>query len=355
MGTRHLRDGLWKRKGRPAVIPENFDDGFVIGTTMPTTANTGVYASLPRLTYDGPALIDGSTDPLAPLVIDSRNVDRLLTVRSGYVRFVNCLFTGGPGTFDTGQVDCRAAGVGRVWFERCTFTPAQRSFYLNALIGHHMTVRRCYAAGVVDFVGSYNTHAPATDNVIEGNYLSWLVRYETDHVHTDGTHNDGIQHQGGSGLVVRGNFLWGRMFYEDGATVPTGDYGTRPAQGVLVQQNVQTGTACNPVIENNWVRGWQHPIVVKTRSSGGTAYNATITNNVWLDDDQRYYGTTEEYGLPGRPYNIRCDAAVTVNGISYPLGSATQDTNGNAYAVVPEVHANRRGQPVYVRRDTFTG
>lgn len=376
--TRVARSGMWRRHLRPAIIPATYADGFVIGSTMPTSTNTGVFADLPRLPYTGATVIDGSADANAPLLIESRDITDLLTIRSGYVKFFNCYFDSGPGTTDTGQVDCRGANVLGVQFERCTFYPSQgkRSFYLNALIGHHMTVRRCFAAGVVDFVGSYNTWATETNNVIEGNYLDWLVRYEVDHAHSDGTHNDGIQHQGGSGLTIRGNFLYGRMFYEDGVTIPSSSYGPLPAQGILVQQNVGftngawvqggggTHPAINPVIENNWLRGWMHPIVIKTRSGGNhTAYSATCANNVLMDSNQRYYGTQMHYSVVGRPYLIRTDLGVTLNGKltdpytdGYPAtGEPFPDLDDNVYANVTDVDSSMRGQPMTVRRDNFYG
>lgn len=372
------RDGLLRRSGRPSIIPQGLDDGFVYGSTMPQSTqigdpvtNVGVLDS-PRLPYTGPAIIDGSTNPLSPTLIVSRNVTKLITIRSGYVSFINCFFSGSGAKSDSALVDCRAKDIGRVWFERCSFDPGEAgaSPWLNALIGHHMTVRRCYAQRVVDFVGSYNTHGPVTANVIHGNLMGWHAYFYDANpgvVHPSDvrTHNDGIQHQGGRGLVVRGNRLIGKVFLPDGVTLPP-DQGTVPYrhlahQAVMIQQNVQTSTPINPVVAENWVEGYQHPFVARTREAskgGGAAYDLVFAGNE-TDDDNRYYATSNPdfYGVPGgKPYSLRVDAAVTVNGVSYPTDGAPRAIeDGNVYSSSERVAAGRRGKALTVRRDAFTG
>lgn len=387
--TYHLREGLWRRRGRPPIVPSGYDDGFVVGLTKPTTSNTGCLAGVTRLPYDGPQIIDaavlpGTLDPSQPnsqtnpYVVSSRNVDKLITVKSGWVVWFNCAFSGGPGTFNTGLVDTRPSGVLGVTFERCDFDPgaAKASFWLDAVIGHHITMRRCRARRVVDLVGSYNTYATRTDNVIEANLLEWLVRYDDDSPnHTDGTHNDGIQHQGGIGLRVVGNVLNGYSFYADGTTVPPGNY-RLGAQGVLVQQNVAIGGlyyADEIEISDNWFAGWQHPISLKTRNPDpvdapkgaannprrfGTPFDSTVVDNVWENDDQRYYGTTAWEGGVGRPYIIRTGTETVINGdTSIPTDGQPYPAGGNnRYSPTAVLtRESLRGDLVTIRRDPFAG
>ena len=373
--TRRAQSGLWVRRGRTQILPPGIDDGFILGTTFPDATNTGTYAGIDRIAYSGPTSIVGSTDPDNPTLVDNANVTSLITITSGYVHFFNCALSGGPGTFNTGLVDCRASGVLGVTFERCDFDPGvNASYWLNAVIGHHMTLIRCRARRVVDFVGSYNTHSATTNNVIEGNWVEWLVRYAVDADHSDGTHNDGIQHQGGNGVRIVGNRLDGYTFLADGVTVPPSPY-LRGGQGIIIQQNVAIGGVYNSddvEIVDNWFSGWQHPIMVKTRNPDaepgtgpvnnplriGTPWDAIITGNRWLNDDQRYYGTSVYGGVVGTPYIIRVGNQTTVNGVSYPTdGSLNYDlTANNRYLDVPEVvRVPLRGQNVPIRRDNFGG
>jgi len=331
---------------------------FIYGVTEPSTENAGVLLGVDRDLYAGPSQIVGwatQAEAFANMVMN-KNVTSLITVKSGYVYFYNCFFSGGPGTFDTGQVDCRAGAVARVTFLRCTFNPTAPSYFLDAVIGHHMTLDRCHISHAVDGVGSYNQYGTRTDNIVMGCYFEHSVRYEVDLSHTDGTHNDAVQHQGGLGLTVLGNSFHGYAFHEDGS-VPD-DPWWRTAQCVLTQENVAINGVyyCGDInVQNNWIYGFMHPLVFKTRSSGGeTAYDTIAKNNRWMNNDQRIYGITTP-----RPYNIRLDMATTINGISYPLSDVapggTLDTNGNGYADVADVDPVLRGQPVYVRRDNFLG
>ena len=337
------------------------DPEFTVGATFPDASNVGLLPTA-RTAWTGLLSITGSSDIQNPLIIANRTFNGLVTIVSGAVSFLNCEFKGGPGTFNTGLVDCRAAGVLRVTAERCDFDPgASASYWLNAMIGHHITMRRCRVRRVVDMVGGYNTHTTRVDNVIEGNWLEWLVRYDVDADHTDGTHNDGYQGQSGLGHRIVGNRFDGRTFYADGSSVPAEPY-LRAGQGVIIQQNVQIGGVYVPVgeveVHQNWLTGWQTPIVLKTRTSGGTAWDAHATGNRLLDDDQRYYGTTLYGGLPGRPYIIRLGSQTTLNGASYPTDGSLNYAPGddNAYAEAPEViRAPLRGQPVPIRRDATGG
>ena len=378
--------GIWKRPGRPSVVPSGYDDGFLLRTTMPVATNSGVIAGVPRLPYTGPTIIDGSTDPLNPLRIENRDISQLLTIRSGYVDFFNCYLTGGPGSGNTGLVDCRpdrrfmvgeVQHHGHVNFDFCTFDPAVRSYWLNAVIGHHFTARRCLGRGLVDFFGVYNTWYPEAMVTLEGNFLDWLVRYDVDADHTDGTHNDGVQCQGGFGIWIIGNNFNGYTRYADGTSIPASPW-HRSAQGILVQQNVGfdtnglwvpggggTHAAINPVIEDNWLNGWMHPMSIKTRAGGNhTNYNAVVRRNKLTNSDQRRYGSTIYYdGIAGRPYIIRTDLGVTINGLgtaAYPSGYPAdgepyRDVHDNIYADVPDVHALLRGTKLPIRRDNFYG
>lgn len=392
-GTYLTDESLWVRKGRAPIFPPGYDDGFVIGTTIPTTSNTGALAETAgtRTVYTGSYDFHASADPANPTVLEHVIFTRPLRIRSGYCRIFDFEATNtdlvAP-TTETALIYTMDSGVKEVILERGTFDPGEAGAHhnLNAVTGHHTTVRRCLARRVVDFVGSFNNSAPVVNNVIEGNLLEWLVYFYSPtlgvvHPSDYRTHNDGIQHQGGSGLIVRGNKLHGIVRYKDGVTIPT-DQGGQPweglaHQGVLCQQNVQKATAINPVVENNWLYGFQHAFVFKTDADGsgnldGTPYDTVFTGNL-VDDVRRYYGTSSDYyGVAGgRPYVVRLDRVTTINGTeydyplpAYPEGSGSskqssteyQASGDNRYFNNTSVGASaRRGQLITVRRDNFYG
>lgn len=368
-----LQGGFWRRAARPAIIAGDMHDDFQLGVTEPTAANTGVYPDVIRLAYDGPAAIEGyaTLAEAAKNPIASRNIDRLLTINSGYVCFVNCKFTSGGATFDTGQVDCRKAAVLGVSFDRCTFDPAKPSPYLNALIGHHMNVNRCHARRVVDFIGVYNTTAPRVDTFITGNYLESLVYYYDPtvgvvHPSDNRTHNDGIQKQGGIGFTCRGNALHGYVFLPDGS-VPNEDptraaYAHLASQGVIIQENVAIGGVYyggEDDVSENFIYGFMHPFSFKTRSTGGAPFGVKHEKNLLMNDDQRYYGSTELVpGYPGRPYIVRTGSQTWTNDqTDVPMDGQPYPASGeNRYHTSTAVErAALRGQLVTVRRDNFPG
>lgn len=331
---------------------------FILGTTYPDASNSGIPAGVSMAsTYDGAAngpggstVIVGSPDPDNPTRFYRTLFPRHIRVEQGYVDIDQSYLRGGPGTFNSGLVDTTALVDGRVRITRSDFEPTTKSYWMNATIGHHLTVERCRVRGTVDGFGSYNTGGARTDNYFRSNWIEYLTRYDVDVDHTDGTHNDSVQHQGGEGLWVEGNRFDGYTRYADGTT--PADPWHRIAQGVLVQENVAYGGIyrCADIhVNRNYVRGHMHPFVFKTRSSGGTPYDVELRDNVWLNDDQRIYtGSLDRY-------NVRLGTETTTNGISYPTTGGTEDVFGNRYADDPEVSATWRGRAVLIRRDTFPG
>lgn len=352
---------------------------FELGVTIPMSTtigdlitNVGTLDGVARGRYAGPVDIVGSTDPDRPTLIQHANIDRIVRVISGYVDFFNCSFSGSGAAFDSGLLDCRAKDVKRVSVTRCDFDPGEAgaSQWLSGAIGHHMTLQCNRFRRVVDYLQSYNTHGPEVDNHFLGNLGEWHAYFYADRagvVHPSDvrTHNDGIQHQGGRGLEVRGNRLIGKVFLPNGVDLPP-DQGTAPyrhlaGQGVMIQQNVQTSTPIDPIVVDNWIEGYWHPVVSRTREAskgGGAAYDLVFAGNE-TDDDNRYYATSSPdlYGVPGgKPYSLRVDAAVTVNGVSYPTDGASRALGeGNVYSSSERVEARRRGRALTVRRDAFTG
>lgn len=332
--------------------PPEPTDPFTLGVTIPTAENTGVLPNVARTAYTGPTTITGSQDPLLPTLIENKNITSRITIFSGHVRFYNCYYSGGGNETGNGaQCQMWAVGINRVEFERCTFRPTNTSYYLNAVIGHHYTLKRCDISRVVDAAGAYNQYGERVDVRIEGCYMHHLVRYEEDGgMHADGTHNDFLQLQGGEGVWFIGNALYGYNLYADGS-VPTGK-SRYAGQGFLTQQNVPypAGSSTYYMADihclNNWFWGIQTAVRIATRSSNVTTYDAEVKNNTWMDMP---YDTG--YSIPY--YTIRPTTNVTVNGIAYPgdIQVLTADVNNNKFDTGADVLPAYRGQPVGVRCD----
>lgn len=336
-------DTLLRRRDRSDIIIGS-GDGFILGTTIPTSDLCGVLTGVARTTYTGGTSITGSTDSANPTLIESKNIDSLITITSGYVHFLNCYVTASGGTFDTAQVDCRAAGVLRVTFERCTFNPTTPNYWLDNIIGHHMTALRCRFLRGVDAMGSYNTYARRTDNYMLGCLVENTCRFDVDETHSDGTHNDRIQHQGGEGLWVQGNALHGVNLYSNGSS-PTGQWAF--GNGVLTQENVAIGGVYylgDIHVTDNWFWGCSQVIRPAARTSSPTTYDAEVKNNTQMD-------MPYDWGYSLHYYTLRPTSNVTVNGISYPTTGSTDDTNNNKFDTGVDVDSAYRGTAFKVRCD----
>ena len=113
----------------------------------------------------------------------------------------------------------------------------------DGVFGHDFSAKRCHVRYTTDGFGVFNTASPTgpLNTQILGCIVENLVRFSPDLSHTDGTHNDCVQVQGGSGLIVRGNLLSSYLDPDRGNTgglnrqTPshtTGNAATRPVPAV---------------------------------------------------------------------------------------------------------------------------
>jgi hypothetical protein len=146
--------------------------------------------------------------------------------------------------------------------------------YVDGIRGHHLTVERCEIKWTVDGFGTFNNDGSTylTDNHLKGNYVHDLCFVYPDIAtpsHTDGTHNDCWQVQGGSGNESVGNWFDGHVA-DDGVTTPAGILvGTQIADSsgykranltanaaLQVTPNVPSGTTTAPVqSDKDWFNG----------------------------------------------------------------------------------------------------
>lgn len=286
-----LTGGAWKRKGQAdrtaGVAP------FVLGSTKPTRANSGLPPGwVPTTTYTTTQTVttNGAT------YTDCR-FDNYVDIRASDVTFVRCEFRGpSPGPASTNSAaKCTDVATLRTRFEFCDFIARSPTNHFNALSGHDYTAHRCYVKNFVDGFNVYNTAAPgAASNVrLEGNCVELLSYFSPDPTQSDNaTHNDCVQHQGGSGTVIVGNTLAGFVDpavgnaneppTTDGSGNHTGGYRYSRSPipdgfwaNAAIQFNNNVGNSMNVTVDRNWIDGGGASINVPSTACTGLA----ITGN----------------------------------------------------------------------------
>ena len=270
--------------GRSSLIP---------GTYKPTSANTGVitgtvlkahntsYADL-IITTDG-------------TVLENLDIYGDIKVRARNVIIRNCRLRGGkhiPGS-NTGIVDANSGSCYNLLVEDCTIIPDRPSYYRDGIVGHEYTARRNRIKRTNDGLGIFNKPGGSVyaNVTAEGNYINELTYWSNDPAHSDGTHNDGIQVQGGENIRIVGNTVVGSIV--TGAGSAPSPRGTHGGCTIMLQQNV--AKLRNVLVEKNWVDDGQTSINIAV----GSKYSdivVTVQNN-FLGRNQYDFGGGSKYPI----------------------------------------------------------
>lgn len=280
--------GVLRAKHHTDITPAGTGgtSSFTLGETKPTAANTGPSAAVGALT----PITGDLTITTAGTVVQNSDVAGFIKVRAANVTIRDCIVRGsGPGTTNTGLIDCNHAAAAGVLVENCLLVPNEPSYWLNAIIGHDYTIRRCEAYNVVDFCGVYNSTNPAAavNVVIEGNYFHDLAYISPDPNHSDNrTHNDGVQIQGNTNTSIVGNVILGNTSTTAGNGYPGATlaapaanpyYPSVTGQAIGITPNVsQVGQV---TIDRNWLDYGAQSITIIPGSKGVDGSTITITNN----------------------------------------------------------------------------
>lgn len=291
----------------PSTLPTSSGErsALAVGAYQPSSSTTGVPAgqSLTPYNTSGADLVittDGT-------VLDGLEIYGDIKVRAKNVTIRNSRLHGGKGIpgGNTGIVDANSAAVQNLVVEDSTLVPDRPSYYRDGIVGHDYTARRNHIHGTNDGLGIFNRPGgPAAANVTaEGNYIHSLTFWSNDPAHSDGTHNDGIQVQGGENIRIAGNNVVASAVTGAGsAPNPRGDHA---GIGIMLQQNV--AKLANVVVEKNWVDDGQTSINI----ANGKYSNITVTvRNNYLGHNQYDYGNGSKYAI-----RIISRAASTVYGL----------------------------------------
>lgn len=266
----------------------------VYGQYKPDAATTGVIpgtALKPYNTSSADLVItqDGT-------VLDGLEIWGDIKVRAANVTIKNSRLHGGKVTpkSSTGIIDSNDARVKNLVVQDNTIIPQFPSYYRDGIIGHDYTALRNHITKTSDGLGIFNRPGgPAAANVTaKGNYIHTLTFFTKDPAHSDGTHNDGIQIQGGENILISGNQINGNVVAGAGSAGPArGLYGTT---AMLLQQNV--AKLKNVVVENNYIDSGFTSVTIDSTSHKQASIEVTFRNN--------YLGHNQ-YAWDGAKYQIR--------------------------------------------------
>lgn len=373
-------------------------DGFELGVTEPLYFREGGLASdagpfaapLAASTDVGIAGVrpgvsrsnySGTISWTSPQLIQNLNLTgaaadslRLMTGSDHIIRncFIPGLDTASTPTGGGGVIQCNDASCSNLTFEYLTITPTYPNDRWDGVYGHDFTAYRCLIEHTVDAFGIVNQYNAAANVNIRGCWAGNLSWYNDDRgAHSNGTHNDFLQHHSSANVLVEGCTLWG---YKWNALNPTNDAGgTTPlafdsgwssnrnpqaGQGIL-ESNVAYFHNDNVEYRNLWLYGWEHPIKVTAycgvSGHGGVRYspNASVHDIVYMNDDHVNFGGAYEF------YPLRTDGADVVFNSTGGSWSSTPTTVPSAWNIKwanrssadrkQNVAVARRGVSVFVR------
>lgn len=259
----------------------------VAPSAKPSATNTGVPAGTTLTRYTGPTTItvDGTVIDSKAIYSDLKVAARNVVIRNSYL---HC-GTGNPAS-NTGCIDANSGNVYNLLVERNTIIPDRPSYYRDGIVGHEFTARRNHIRGTNDGIGIFNKPGGSVKaNVtVEGNYIHSLTHWNYDPAHSDGTHNDGIQIQGGQNIFIRSNTVVGSVVAGDGLGV----HGNHGGAALIVGQSVSP--IANLIIEKNWFDDAQNSVCINHGSR--PSITLTLQNN-FFGRNQYDFGGGSKYAI----------------------------------------------------------
>ena len=223
-----------------------------IGTYRPSVSTAGVPPGTALTRVNGDTVITTNNT-----VIENKEYYGQLRIKADNVTVRRCKIRGrdyGPNYTQPILMALPTDQTGVV-FEDCTVYADYPVVGMNGIqVGGGATVTRCDVSNVTDTMVTYDD-----DCIVKANYLHDNIHYAYDPAHSDGSHDDGIQIEGGARNWIVGNSI-------------TGAYNS----GIQVTQNYKTNT--DLTIDRNWIGDGN--LSLNTSEKGKGAYvRFRVTNN----------------------------------------------------------------------------
>lgn len=318
--TEHARSNAWFRRTgstRDALVP---------GTYKPDATNTGT-TLWPLPVYNSASINqliitqDGTT-------LQNMQIYGDILIRARNVTLKNCFLRGGDyaPSNASGVVDCNSSQCFNAVIQDCLIDPVLPHYNRDGIVGHEYTARRNEIRNTTDGFGAFITSAIGTDaNVlIESNFVHDLTYFYPDVVHTDGTHNDCLQIQGGANIHVIGNTFSGTSVLGTGSQLNpdkprllSGTPAMINGSGTIIQKQPTTAALVNVVVEKNWYNGGLAGLNLKP---GSYTCRDNKFGRDWYDYNAVNGFTTSEFPIRGDD-----STATTVTGLY--TSNSWEDTN----------------------------
>lgn len=307
--------------------PDDGRNSLVYGMYKPSAATTGVIPGTVLTDYNS-STVNSFSITVDDTVIEGKRIYGDIKINAANVIIRNCELVGGnhTPTGASGVVDCNGDNVYNALIQDCDIVPRKISLNRDGIVGHEYTALRCHVRNTIDGFGVFNNPGGSTvaNVTLKGNYVHHLAYFFPDYKngvsgatwHTDGTHNDGIQVQGGSDIYIQGNYLEATAIPGPGTGANPDKpllIGTGNANGsaMLIQKQPSLGALVNVVAEQNW---FSNGLALTSLQAG----SYTVQNNKYARATAQYPGWS---GYWIRVYNR---ASTTVTGL---LTNRWEDNN----------------------------
>lgn len=294
-------------------------DLLVYGTYKPDITTTGILSGTILTDYNTPTT-NTVTLPEGT-VISNKTIYGDITP-TGNVSLNNCRLVGSGviASSNTGVLNCTGNRTGILTATDCEISPRKETSVRDCALGKQFELYRCYIHGGIDGVGIYAKAGSASPNcnvVVAGCYITDRAYFMPDYQngvsgatwHADGSHNDGIQIQGGLNIHILGNHIENTS-HSDPAAQANPSYpwldaaGEANGQGITVSNGQLTGIDNSLLIEQNWF-------------SHGKAQISVAANLTYIfRNNQHYRAVAVGASLSGYWIRFAQRAGMTVGGLS---------------------------------------
>lgn len=318
----------------------NGRENLIYGNYEPDANTTGVIPGTQLTAYTGPTTItaDGTVienkEVFSDLKIQAKNV----TIRNSKLRGSKTVTTS-----QTAIIDANHPKVENLRIIDCEIVADRPQPGRDGIIGHHFYAYRNRIHGTNDGIGIYNNPSVGDSAGVAayGNWIYDLVYWKPDPLvasHPDGTHNDGIQVQGGFNIDILGNRLQATSHLGDDRPfggVLSDDNSDKP--GIFTQSNGPHANGSAIIIQANGGRKLDASVKARKNYISNGLTGANLNPGIYEFSGNRFYRSA--YYM----FNQRVTAQYPIRPTSQATAAMVIGLDTNAYMDNGEVltEANR--------------